>query len=95
LHDRIVDSSIKGSETLAALIERCFDRNRARVKRNKLIENDYPFCVESGQPLTESAVQSMLGRRKKQGHRGPVGDTWNGHDWRAASATDTKGKSLG
>jgi integrase len=87
--------NIHWSETLAALIERCVDRNRARVKRYKLIENDYLFCGKSGQPLTESAVQSMLGRMKKQGHRGPVGDTWNGHDWRAASATDTKGKSLG
>jgi hypothetical protein len=67
-------------EALAALIERGFERNRVRAKRYKLIE---------------SAVQSMLGRMKKQGHRGPAGNTRNGHDWRAASATDTKGKSLG
>jgi len=87
--------NIYWSETLAALIERCFDRNRARATRYKLIENDYLFCGKSGQPLTVGAVQSMQGRMKKQGHRGAVGDTWNAHDWRAASATDTKGKSLG
>jgi integrase len=87
--------NIHWSETLAALIERCFERNRARAKRYKLIESDYLFCGKSGRPLTESAVQSMLGRMKRQGHRGPAGNTWNGHDWRAASATDTKGKSLG
>jgi site-specific recombinase XerD len=89
------ERNISWSETLTALIERCFERNRARAKRYKLVESDYLFCGKSGQPLTESAVQSMLGRMKKQGHRGPVGNTWNGHDWRAATATDTKGKSLG
>ena len=88
--------NIHWSETLAALIERCFERNRGASQAGyKLIENDYLFCGKSGQRLTQSAVQSMLGRMKKQGHRGPVGNTWNGHDWRAASATDTQGKSLG
>ena len=53
------------------------------------------FCGKSGQPLTESAAQSVLGPMKRQGHRGPVGSTWNGHDWRAATATETKGKTLG
>lgn len=65
--------NIHWSETLAALIERCFDRNRARAKRYKFIESDYLFCGKSGRPLTESAVQSMLGRMKKQESRA-IGD---------------------
>jgi integrase len=89
------ERNIHWSETLAALVERCFERNRGRARRYKLVENQYLFCGKSGQPLTGSACSSMLGRLKKQGHRGPPGNTWNGHDWRAASATDTKGKSLG
>jgi len=83
------------SDALRALVEGCRERNRARAKRYKLIANDYVFCGKSGQRLTRSAVDSMLGRLKKQGHRGPEGDTWNAHDWRAASATDTKGQTLG
>lgn len=80
---------------LEALVDRCFERNRARAQRYGLSENDFLFCGKSGRPLSASAHNSVLGRMKKQGHRGAVGDTWNGHDIRAASATDTKLKILG
>jgi integrase len=83
--------NMRWSETLAALVERCFERNRGRARRYKLIENDYLFCGKSGGPLTASAVSSMWGRLKKQGHRGAPGDTWNGHDIRAAAHTDRPG----
>jgi len=51
---------------------------------------DFLFTGKSGQPLTASAVSSMWGRLKKQGHKGAPGDTWNGHDIRAAH-TDRPG----